>query len=117
MKNHYVILSVGAYSDYSPQYFVGETEITQEELTKKSLEIGDEMWKVWEELPEKERRDWRGEMVMGKYDPENPKKYMGNSPRNEDFIEKMTEWLYSIGYTEIPNGLPEINVYYDVPRT
>ena len=115
---YYLILSSGAYSDYSPIYFVGEKEITQDELQQKAYEIGNKMWEWFENLPEKESvSSWDGHTFMSKYDPENPNKYISNGPDDDEFIEKMTEWLSIQGYEPIPRGLPEINVYYDVPRT
>lgn len=115
---NYVILSSGAYSDYDPNYYVGEKEVTQAELTAKSLEIGDEMWAWFEALPEKEGKNWKGEPVMEKYDPSDLEKYISSSgPIGEDFTKKMEEWLFSEGYTKVPDGLPEVNVYYDVPRS
>lgn len=111
MEAYYVILSSGAYSDYSPVYFVGPTKVTQEELKTKSLEIGDAMWAYFESLPER-----NGEFGSHRYDPET-NDYVGICPDEGEFIEKMSEWLYSIGYQKLPSDIPEINVYYDVPRT
>jgi hypothetical protein len=110
MKN-YIILSSGAYSDYSPTYFFGDREITQDELQQKAYEIGDKMWAEWEALPERD-----GEFGRHKYDPLTTK-YAGIHPDGNEFIEKMAKWLEAEGYEPVPTGLPEINVYYDVPRS
>ena len=60
-KEHYVILSNGEYSDYSPTYFRGEREITQNELDEQGVRIGDECMDWYENLPERTILDWRGE--------------------------------------------------------
>ena len=119
MKNkHYVILSSGAYSDYSPIYFIGERKVTQEELNQKSLDIGDFMWKKFNELPERKGEDYYGRPKMIKYNPEKPDVYIGGSPSDDEFIEKMSTWLICEGFEMIPTtGVPEINIYYDVPKT
>ena len=115
---NYLILSSGAYSDYSPTYFAGEKEITQAELTAKSLEISDKQWSEWEALPEIEAINWKNKPIMTKYNPDQPKIYVSdNGPDSGVFIEKMSEWLKTEGYEPVPNGLPEINVYYDLPST
>lgn len=95
-EQHYVILSSGAYSDYFPIYFVGTTKVSQEVLEAKSLEIGDAMWVAFE-AGEKEPWQYR--------------------PDEDSFIKRMSDWLYSLGYTKLPDKIPEINVYYDVPRS
>jgi hypothetical protein len=90
----YLILSVGAYSDYSPTYFVGGKKITQKELTNKAEEIGTKMWNEW---------------ILDK----KPEYSCG--PDEDEFIEKLTEWIVHEGYKPIPTNIPEVNVYYDVP--
>lgn len=116
MKN-YLILSSGSYSDYEPTYFVGEKVITQEELTAKAEEIGTKMWNEWVQYPTRtQRENWSNRIIEQKYDPLEPEKYISNSgPDDDEFIKKLTEWLATQGYEQVPDNLPEINVYYDVP--
>lgn len=117
MKQHYVILSSGAYSDYSPIYFVGDKEITQEQLKNKSEEIGTQMWNEWIAIPTRRQKSyWNDTEIDKKYDPENPKRYISDSgPDEDEFMEEMKEWLKTEGFEELPLNIPEINVYYDVP--
>lgn len=121
--NYYLILSQGCYSDYSPRYFVGSVEVTQEEYDKKGREVGDMVIKKFQELPERKHVcevSWCGYCIGGKprmekYDPTTNK--MVYIPSYDEWQTVMIEWLTSLGFTELPDNIPEINIdYSDLPH-
>lgn len=88
---YFVILSQGAYSDYSPEYFMGDVEITNKEFQLKGLEIGDRLTLL------------------------NPDERYENV---ETWFKEMKQWLSSKGYAPLPSRIPEINVAYsDIPTS
>ena len=112
---HFVILSTGAYSEYSPCYYGGEEEITQEEMDFKAREIGDKLIKEYNELPERKVEkiySWQNETE--KFNPETNKTVY--PPKDYIFNEIFSKWLIEEkGYEELVN-IPEVNVYYDLPH-
>lgn len=125
----FVILSSGAYSDYSPNYYVGRDEITQEELDKKGVEIGDLLlieWQNVKEVPHVHVKD-----IFGETCDVTSKKWNRNCPDFDKVDENgkrtwkgkidskwtplMEEWLTSKGFSIVPDDIPEINTYYDIP--
>jgi hypothetical protein len=118
MKKYYLILSEGAYSDYTPTYFVGDEEITEEEFTKVGKQIGDLIIEEWENYPERKHicnkycYHFGGVPISEKYDPENPKRYIGHNPDSEDWFNKMKEWILQKGFEELPKNIPELNSQY-----
>lgn len=113
--NNFVILSVGAYSDYSPDYYVGDEQITQEKMDFKAREIGDKLIKEYNELPTREiknREPW-DYRKNEKFNPETNKTVY--EPSQYDFIKVFEEWLLEKGYKKLEN-IPEVNVYYDLPH-
>ena len=111
---YFIILSEGAYSDYSPDYYMGEIEITQGELNDKAMEIGTKLEDWRKSLPLREVTDWSGNLCDEPYDPKTGEGIYSWSLKTKWFI-KMREWLFSKGYQELPSNIPEINVYYDIP--
>jgi len=112
----YVILSQGAYSDYSPIYFVGEIEITQEELESKGREEGDKLYEWLGSLPKRDRYvRWLERTESETYDPvTNQAVY--SFQLAEKWFKIMTEWLESRGFKQLPPPIPELNVAYsDLP--
>lgn len=116
---HYLILSEGAYSDYSPIYFVGDREITQSEFNQKGREIGDSVIKEWEALPTRPHvcEEWcfHGAPIppkLEKYDPLNDNKFAGSYPRGDRWMKLMEEWIVSQGFERIPENISEININY-----
>jgi len=111
MKN-FVILSTGAYSEYNPRYYYGLFPITQEELDKKGKEIGDIVIKEFLELPEVEVE--MGRVVYTVRQDKNGQKI--SSPDYCRWFDLMELWLLGeMDYEKVPEGIPEVNVYYDVP--
>lgn len=124
--NYYVILSEGAYSDYSPQYFVGEREITKEELDARGAIVGDAVILEWENAPirahihrNKYCCTWQfsPKILEEKYNPETGEAY-GSYPTAQRWLELMSMWLVNEGYQRLPEEIPEINTSYsDFPST
>lgn len=115
---HYAILSTGEYSDYSPTYYVGTYELTQSEFDTQAKLFAKEC-RVWFELlPERKHKcknTWccmsSRKQLTEKYDPLTGEEVF--SPFDEDrWTKKMDEWLKSLGFTELPEDIPEINVCY-----
>jgi hypothetical protein len=101
---HYLILSTGEYSDYSPKYFVGEHEVKDHDFYEMGNTVGDVLNSWFKSLPE---RSGRGQ----KYEPDTDRdvySYM----LEEAWEKDMVKWLHSIGYAELPEKIPEINVSY-----
>jgi len=120
---NYIILSEGAYSDYSPTYYVGERLITQEEMDKKSIEIGDKLYAEFDALPTRKHEPcFNGEHFsyckpMEKYYPDTGERaYSGDlAPK---FFKQMAEWLKEQGYLEISEPTAEINISYsEIPTS
>jgi hypothetical protein len=101
MKN-YIILSEGAYSDYSPKYYVGDAKITQDELDTKARAIGDEIVLDFQKLP----------IVDGIRRKADGEEYAYSSDMASKFFDCMEKWFFSLGFEKIPSNLPEINVAY-----
>lgn len=120
---YYLILSSGCYSDYDLTYYVGEKEVTQEELDKKAVEIGDKCLADYEALPERKHvcySSWCCSILkkgdLEKYDPET------NELVYDPFLGKawpmLEKWVEDQGYTALPDSLPEVNIAYsDFPVT
>ena len=93
--NYYVNLSNGTYSDRQEYYWVGDNEVTDEELKKIAMEIGDDI--IAKEEEPKNSEWWR---------------------RAKEWDERMEGWLRDRGYTPLPYNIPEINVSYgDIPNS
>ena len=115
-KKHFVILSNGAYSDYSPIYFMGDIPITQEELDRKGREIGDYLIAQYEALPERPTTAFWDDRKMEKYDPVTNETIYSLS--YEEWFPLMKKWLLEeMGYEELPSDIPEINIHYDIPHS
>lgn len=110
MENYFVILSEGAYSDYSPRYFIGNRKITKEELYKKGEEIGDilELWK--ENLPFATKIGYE----QYKYDIKEDRIVFNC---DDKWFSEMVKWLDGEGFKDLPDDIPEINIYYDMPTS
>ena len=116
-KEHYVILSNGEYSDYSPTYFRGEREITQNELDEQGVRIGDECMDWYENLPERTILDWRGEPERVRHDPETDENIWSHD-LSDQWFARMKNWIIAQGYEQFPEDIPEINVSYsDIPTS
>jgi hypothetical protein len=115
---NYVILSDGAYSDYEATHYCGEREITQEEFNKKGEEIGDIILDWAESLPTRKAEVvYSSNKGVETYNPEDGKKVY-TSDLSRKWKNKMIEWLSSQGYQEIPDNIPEINIYYsEIPNS
>jgi hypothetical protein len=116
---YFVKLSTGEYSDYSPNYYMGETKITQEELDAKGIEVGDMLIAEYMALPE---RKYLGDMSwklndIERYNPETGKTVY--PPGDTQWQPIMEKWLKEKGYEELDEGeIPEINVSYsDLPNS
>lgn len=115
---HYAILSTGEYSDYSPTYYVGTYELTQSEFDAQAKTFAKECREWFESLPERKhecKNTWccmiSNKQRTEKYDPLTGQEVL--SPFDEDrWTRKMDEWLKSLGFTELPEDIPEINVSY-----
>ena len=115
MKKYFVILSEGAYSDYSPDYYIGYIEITQEELSEKGKEVGRFLMEQYNLLPERKSTsvyEWDKDK-MEKYDVNTDKTIF--VPSDRDWQPIMEQWLFEKGYEKLPDNIPEINIYYDLP--
>jgi len=116
-NKYFVVLSQGAYSDYSPDYYIGDEPITQKELDVKGAEVGDFIISEFEKLPE---RPFSGEYnysneTVEKYDPKTNKRMW--QPGFSEWQPLMENWLKEKGYKKLPTSLPEINVSYsDIPH-
>lgn len=87
---HYVIISTGEYSDYSPKYYAGHREITQVELDAKARELGDAALADTEYSYQAEAR-WQRDMKA---------------------------WLNTQGFERLPDHIPEVNIEYgDLPHS
>lgn len=115
MKNlgkHFVCLSDGAYSDYTPEYWFGDREIGQEEFDEKAREFGDIANEWYFGLPTKGfYSDWREKIVLERVD-EN-----GTRVSEEDACAlwkmAMRKWLEDEGFQKLElEDTPEINVSY-----
>lgn len=117
---HFVILSQGAYSDYSPTYYMGPNPLSKEELDELGKKIGDECIRNWRELPEREHvhSDW----CFGrcpKYERYNPiedcnvSSPFDNYGMTPSWHTRMEEELTKLGFTKLPEEIPEINVLYN----
>lgn len=113
---YFVILSQGAYSDYDPEYYYGDREITQEELNKKSIEVGDSFMKEYLGFPERESTSkWAITGDKEKYNPKTGE--VVYQPSESEYLEIMGKWLENeMGYEKVGDS-PEINVYYDIPTS
>lgn len=115
---NYVILSQGAYSDYSPDYYVGEQLITQEDLDKKGREVGDMILAEYEANPERphiSEYSWDRE-ITERYNPDTGER-VTTYEHGDKWIEHMITWLNSLGFTKLPSAIPEININYgDMPH-
>ena len=108
---YYVILSTGSYSDYDPQYFVGEKrEITQEELDEAGRRVGDEIYDWYDKLPKRKSTDG-----LVKYDPDTEKRVYEYSSLKKIWFSKMKIWLEDNGFEQAPENIPEININFDLP--
>jgi len=124
MAKHYLILSAGAYSDYSPTYFVGDREITQEEYKKKGEELGDIVIEQWENAPTRphvcngEYCCWKSDKdLYEKYNPVTGERYY-SSPNSGEWFKLVREWILAQGYEELPENIPELNSSYsEFPNT
>jgi len=121
---HYLILSEGAYSDYSPIYFSGSKEITQKEFDKKGEEVGDKLFAWFDTLPEREHKTglyhnthYSSCKPTEKYYPETGEMaYSGGLA--EKWFKEMEKWILSQGFERLPEEIPEINVgYSDIPNS
>lgn len=112
---YFIILSAGAYSDYEKTYYMGDREITEEELYKKGEQVGDLLLKEYNEYPARIIKNSWGDDVKELYNPENNETV--NIPYYTDWIKLMEEWLKKEGYTKLPTDVPEINCYYDFPTS
>lgn len=116
---YYLILSEGAYSDYSPEYFIGEKEVTKEVFEAKGREVGDRVIQEHEDAPVRPH-------VCGKYcyhssfspKPETEKfnPDTGESlyfhAKAGDWMSYMREWVLEQGFEPLPEDIPEINTAY-----
>lgn len=124
MENkYYVILSKGAYSDYSPEYFVGPREITQAEFSEKAQKTGDFVIEEFTSLPER-KHEHTSDFCCKRTQYGPTEKYWPESgrtayrPDGSRFMELMRAWIKQEGFVELPDGIPEINVEYsDFPTT
>lgn len=110
---HFVILSSGAYSSYSPIYFMSDNLLTKEELDKKGIEVGDKLFEEFDKNPERPTKStWESNKGrLEKYSIMNGETLY--PPNGDEFIEIMEKWLVEEkGFKKIPNDLPEINVSY-----
>lgn len=121
---YFVILSEGAYSEYSPEYWMGDIEITQEEFDKKGKEIGDLVIEEFNKLPARKHTCDRGNREYCfhyysydngyvRFDPLTNKEY--SRPPQSRWQEKIEAWLTEKGYSKLPCDIPEINCHYDFP--
>lgn len=119
---YFAILSSGCYSDYSPVYYMGEYPLSEEEFKLKGKEMGDLVISEYENLPEREHTCTSTYCCFSgktekteKYDPVS-----GNRVRRVDngrWNDLMVAWLTSLGFVELPENIPEINIEYsDVPH-
>ncbi len=121
-KKYYAVLSQGCYSDYSPEYYIGEYPLTQEEFEKKAKEVGDAIISEFENYPEREhicKNTWccypPNKMKTEKFNPATGERVY--SPDEQKWEKIMVEWLQSLGFEKLPKEIPEINIEYsDVPH-
>jgi hypothetical protein len=124
---YYLILSEGAYSDYSPTYYVGDKEITYSEFKKKGEEIGDLLLSKFDNLPTREHNRIKCEKYYDgriKCTHEELEKYWEESLEKAHrydlksmWMKEMEKWIFENGFEELPSDIPEINIYYDVPTS
>lgn len=118
MNKHFVILSEGEYSDYTPTYYIGDVEITQEEFDKKALELGDKLIEQYELLPDRPyipKYNFETQ-TSEKYNPETNERV--RRPWGSDFIKVMEKWLIEEkGYEKLPTEIAEIRCEYDFPTS
>lgn len=119
---YYAILSQGCYSDYSPTYYIGDYHLTDDEFQKKGKEFGDLVISEFENYPERPHvcpNSWccssLRKIKTEKYDPATNNTVYRVS--DEKWMSLMEEWLFSLGFENLPENIPEINlVYSDVPH-
>lgn len=125
----FVILSSGSYSDYYPTYYMGTVEITQEDLDQKGTEIGDMLlaeWNAVRRVHHVHEITWREEtcdVTASRYSSVCPEfdevdesgKKISKSSIDKKWNPLMEEWLDEKGYKKLPEKIPEINIYYDIP--
>lgn len=114
---YFVILSQGAYSDYCPNYYYGDNEITKEQFNKKGEEVGDKLIEEYLSLPE--RKDTSGRYwndgEKERFNPITNKTVY--KPNSRIFIEIMEKWLIEeMNYKKVEE-CPEINCCYDIPTS
>jgi len=117
-EKYFVILSSGAYSDYSPNYYMGEVEITDKEFDRKGIEVGDKLIEEYLLLPERpstSKWSWE-ENKTERYDEKGEVIY---PPGDAEFEKIMEKWLLEEkGYEKLPEDIPEINcAYSDIPNS
>jgi hypothetical protein len=123
-KVYYLILSEGSYSDYSPTYFVGRKEVTQEQLDEVSKQVGDRVIAEFEELPEAEyvcdcllggeHWNWCKYKIGTTVKLKDGKQV--SQPDVKDWFDYMHKWLEENGFVELPPDIPEVNTNYSIPH-
>lgn len=126
MKKYYLILSEGAYSDYSPTYYSGNTEITQEEFDKKGKEIGDFLIDKLAKCPTRihDKIKCAKEYWPHVCNHEETEVYWEDTGEKAHSYElapmwfkQMENWIKENGFEELPKDIPEINVSYsEIPH-
>jgi len=124
---HYLILSDGCYSDYSPTYYTGDKEITQEEFDAKGKEIGDSLYDKLSKCKtrvhdrkECSKTHWRG--VCNHEETElywdDTLKKASSSQLSGMWFKEMEKWIIEQGFEELPKNIPETNVAYsEIPHS
>jgi hypothetical protein len=123
---YYLILSDGEYSDYSPTYYVGSKEITQDELDKKGKEVGNSLYTKLAECPTRAhdkvkcaKSYWRGVCDHEETEPYWPDTLEKAHPYQLGgmWFKEMEKWIKENGFEELPKDIPEINVSYsEIPH-
>jgi hypothetical protein len=121
MKNYFEKLSTGEYSDYSPNYYMGDVKITQKELDEKGIEVGDKLIAEYMLLPERpytSQFNFSSDIGrMERYDKKTGETIY--APGDSEWKPIMEKWLLEMGYEELDEDeIPEINVSYsDLPNS